>query len=178
MPTKTRKRKAKAVPDPITATGQQLEAEADIAPRPEVRPEPELNHDPRVVGPEPPEETKVVGPSGGFGVPSPEDLVANGEPAIRLKNLRNRPVDIMLDHDSYCAAIDRCVCAERDVLRWERYERKSAAQRLVKRRVKLARTVIIPPLGVSEPLHEAVTKCADVAPKLANRPQKLKIAPV
>lgn len=157
---------------------------AEPEPKPEQAPKPKVEApggpegDPRVKGPNPPPDRKVAGPAGEFGVPSEEPVWKKGEPGVRFKNLRNKAVDINLDHAVYCAAAGRCVCAERDVPREVLVERGSKAQAIHYKRIKLARAVRIPPMGISEPLHKAAIMCPDVEPKLLNRPQKLKILPV
>jgi hypothetical protein len=157
------------------------EPAADAAPEP---PKPKVSApggpegDPRVKGPTPPPDRKVSGPAGEFGVPSAAPVWKKGEPGCRIKNLRNKAVDVSLDHETYCAEVGRCVCAERDVAREKLIERGSKAQAISYERIKLAKAIRIPPMGISEPLHEAAKQCADVTTKVMSRPQKLKILPV
>ena len=127
--------------------------------------------------PKPERKLKVTGPGGGFGVPSEEPLVKADERKVKLKNLQNRSVDITLEHEVYCKAIGRCVCAERDMVRFEQIERGSKEQAPRIRRKRLPKSLILAPLGESVPLNEAVKGCADVRSKLINRPQKLKVLP-
>lgn len=139
-------------------------------PKPGAKPDPEPKEDPK---PKP----QVSGPNGEFGVPSDEPVLKRGEPGIRLKNLRNKAVGITLEHEVYCAAIGRCVCSARDVMRERRIERKSTAMAYRVETIRIPKSINLAPMGVSEPLHEAVKNCADVRPKLINRPQKLKVVP-
>jgi hypothetical protein len=147
---------------------------APAKPAPEPTPEPEPEAAPE---PEPAPKSTVAGPDGGFGVPSDEPLAKKSEPRIRLKNLRNRRVDITLEHAVYCAEIGRCVCSKRDVVRARPIERKSKAMAHRIESILIAKSIILGPLGTSEPLHAAAKKCADVKAKLVNRPQKLQILP-
>lgn len=126
---------------------------------------------------EPVSEYMVSGPSGEFGVPSEEPVVKKDERRVRLVNLRNKTIVVSLEHDVYCAAIGRCVCSRRDVVRERRIERKSTAQAPRVERILIPQTINIGPKGSSGPLHEAVQRCADVRTKLINRPQKLRIVP-
>lgn len=169
-------------PPPPPAPEPEPKSKPEQAPEPEPKPKVEApggpDGDPRVKGPKPPPDRKVAGPAGEFGVPSEEPTHKAGEPGVRLKNLRNKPIFVSLDHEIYCAAAGRCTCSTRDVARETLIERGSKAQRMEYKRILMPRSVMIPAMGVSEPLHAAVKKCPDVAQKLHNRPQKIKIMPV
>jgi len=176
------KKKPAANPEP-----EKKAEEPEAAPEPPAEDEPVPDHEPEPAPepepkaeaePEPaPAPSTIAGPAGEFGIPSAEPVIKAPEPKIKIKNLRNRRVDITLEHAVYCAAIGRCVCSRREVIRERPLERKSRAMVHRKETILIPKSIILAPLGTSEPLHKAAEQCADVRSKVINRPQKLKILP-
>jgi len=150
---------AEAQPEPDTLKeSRREEAEAEAAPE---EPAP-----------------KSVGQPGTFAKPSSEPLVADGERRVVLVNLQNRSIDVTLEHAVYCQAVGRCVCGSRDVFRRVRKERKSREEIVRRVPMLVAKSITIAPRGTSEPLHEAVRKCADAIAKTRANPPKIQIKPV
>ena len=177
MITKATKPKSKTAKKAAKPKDVKSEVKAD--PKPEPDPTPADDKAPVVEAkPDPPKRKSLVcGPDGGFGVPSDEPILKKGEPRCRVKNMRNKRVDITLEHDVYCNGLGRCVCSSRVVIRERRIERKSKAMAPRRETIRIPKSFILPPMGESEPLHAAVKECADVKSKLLNRPQKLMIVP-
>ncbi len=152
------------------------------APKAEVKPaeKPKAKPTPKAETPKAPKpkKSKVVGPDGGFGVPSVEPLARPEERKIRLVSLYRRPMDITLEHEVYCKALGRCVCSTRAVGRWERVEKGSREQALRERELRIPKSFTLRFGDKSEPLHEAAQRCTDVKIRLTRKPQHLKILPV
>jgi hypothetical protein len=146
--------------------------EAPKVEKPEAKAEPKA---PKKV--DPPKKSKVVGPDGGFGVPSDEPLAKPEERKVRLVSLYRRPMDITLEHEIYCKALGRCVCSTRAVGRWERVEKGSRAQTLREREIRIPKSFTLRFGEKSEPLHEAAQRCTDVKNHSNCKPQHLKVLP-
>jgi hypothetical protein len=120
---------------------------------------------------------KLADERGGFGVPSEKPVVKEAEPKVQLKNVWGRPIDVELEHDVYCVEVDRCVCAVRSVIRFERVERGSKEQVPRRKDIKLPMSFRLAPGQTSGVLHEAATRCADVKNHSKCKPMHLKVIP-
>jgi hypothetical protein len=165
---KSKAAKTKKATEPETPKVEKPEAKAEDVEAPKAEAS-------KVEGPK---KSKVVGPDGGFGVPSSEPLAKPEERRIRLVSLYRRPMDITLEHEVYCAALGRCVCSTRAVGRWKRVEKGSRAQALRETELRIPKSFTLRPGKKSEPLHEAAQRCTDVKIRLTRRPKHMKILPV